>query len=151
MTILSIKILHAPRAYLKTLVLGLWAGLNPQRHSFSTFQLRWTRWLSQNFDLMCLGKWWAWKRGWLTSNHFHFRLSKGTLAPSISNLKCPFRSPYDNFFYTKCPGLKRNCTLCQHRSLLRQRYCAAYDFIIVTYAAVIRMMIICQLFIYIQN
>jgi hypothetical protein len=38
---------------------------------------------------------------------------------------------YDNFFDTKCPGLKEkkidNNILCQHGSLLRQRYCAAYD------------------------
>ena len=31
------------------------------RLSFWSFQLRWTKWLSQNFDWMCFGKWWEWK------------------------------------------------------------------------------------------
>ena len=34
---------------------------HPQRNKFRTFQLRWTKWLSQNFDSMCLRKWWVWE------------------------------------------------------------------------------------------
>ena len=38
---------------------------HPQRYNFRTFQLRWTKELSQNFSWMCLGKWWAWQGGHL--------------------------------------------------------------------------------------
>ena len=54
-----------------------------QRHNFRTFQLSWTKWLSQNFVGMCMGKCWAWKGGLLPSNHF--RLLKRALVFSFSN------------------------------------------------------------------
>jgi hypothetical protein len=53
----------------------------------------------------------------------NFRLLKRAQATPISNRM----SLYDNFFDAKCPGLRprKKNTLCQRRSLLRQRYCAA--------------------------
>jgi hypothetical protein len=59
----------------------------------------------------------------------HFQLLKRAQSTPISNRMSPFRSFYDNSFDTKCPGLRPKIynTLCQHRSLLRQRYRAAYD------------------------
>ena len=34
---------------------------HPQRHSYYGFWLCWTKWLSQNFDPLTLGKKWAWE------------------------------------------------------------------------------------------
>ena len=47
----------APGFNLQPLTRGVWGGgCYPQIHNFRTFQLRSTRWISQNFDWMCLGK-----------------------------------------------------------------------------------------------
>ena len=34
---------------------------HPQRHSYYSFRLSWTKWLSQNFDPLTLGTKWAWE------------------------------------------------------------------------------------------
>ena len=45
---------------LKLLLRGLWGVSSSKRYFLSGNQLRWTKWLSQNFEWMCLGEWWAW-------------------------------------------------------------------------------------------
>jgi len=39
--------------------LSAFRDCHPERHNFWTLQLRWTKWLSQNFVGMYLEKWWA--------------------------------------------------------------------------------------------
>ena len=68
-------------------------------------ELSWTKWLSQKFDLMCLGKWWAWVEGLVS--HQSLPTTKNTPELSVSNRMSPFWSFFDNSFWTKCPGLKK--------------------------------------------
>ena len=46
-----------PGHNLQPLSWGLWRGFHPQMYTFRTFQLRLTKWPSQSFDWVCLGKW----------------------------------------------------------------------------------------------
>ena len=97
-------------------IIYIWKSTTLNKMAFSKF------WLDAFGGMMGVGG------GYFPSNHF--RLLKRALAPPISNRINPFRSFYDNSFDTKCPGTenkKINNTLCQHRSLLRQRDWAAFD------------------------
>ena len=59
-----------------------WGSCNPQKHTFWTFYLRWTKWLSHNFDWMCL--WEMMGVAWLPSNHYRI-FKKGTSAFSLQS------------------------------------------------------------------
>ena len=68
------------------------------------FQIRRTKWLSQNFAWKCLGKWWAFG-GWGNLPSDHFQLIKKAQILSIFNRMTPFWSFHDKTFYKNhiCP------------------------------------------------
>ena len=84
-------------------------GRHLQIHNFRTYQLCWTKWLFQNFDWMCLGKWWSWE-----------------------GISCPPINPSIRSALVKKKPKKINNTLCPHFSLLRLHCFVAYDNYLVT-------------------
>ena len=107
---------------------GCGGRCHPQRHHFWNFQLLLTNWLSQNFDWLCSGKWWVWEVAFQSLSTI-----KNGSSPLHFQSNEPFLKFLRQLLQYEVPWSKTNqitkqkYTLWQHRSLLRQRYCAAYD------------------------
>jgi hypothetical protein len=120
-------------------------GCHLQIHNFWTFQPCWTKWLSSSKTYFLSGNQLRWKmpiskfwldvlgemvgiEGMLVAFQSLLTIKKVLVIP-IFNRMNPFRSFYDSSFDTKFPGKNKkiNNTLLQHRSLLRQCYCAVYE------------------------